>query len=41
MSAIGMPGMMLVFMLLAGGTYLVHGIISGLLPAHTISLGMY
>jgi hypothetical protein len=41
MSAIGVPGMMLVFMLLAGGPDPVHGIFFALLSAHTVSLGMY
>ena len=41
MSAIGVPGMMLVMMLLAGGPDPVHGVMFLLLNAHTISLGMY
>ncbi|VAW03314.1 hypothetical protein MNBD_ALPHA07-805 [hydrothermal vent metagenome] len=41
MSAIGMPGMLLALMALAGGPDPVNGIIFVLLNAHTISLGMY
>ncbi len=41
MSVIGVPGMMLVVMLLAGGPDPVHGVMFLLLNAHTISMGIY
>ena len=41
MSVIGVPGMMLFIMLLAGGPDPVHGAMFLLLNAHTISLGIY
>lgn len=41
MAVIGVPGMLVFAMLLAGGPDPVHGIIFALLNAHTISMGMY